>query len=99
MIATLHEYTTLGRLPTITFLFDLEVSLSFERGKLRSEKTKEIDRIESESREFHERVRQGFLSIAREEPKRIFIINASQSQVVIKNLIIEKVQHALNALS
>lgn len=99
MIATLHEYTTFGRWPAMTFLFDLEVSLSFERGKLRAEENNKVDRIENESKKFHERVRQGFLSIARKEPTRISIIDASQSRVEIQNLIIEKVLHALNGFS
>ena len=67
--------------PDLTFLLDcpIEVGLAraaerqYEAGKSRE------DRFERETIEFHEKVRAGFLALAREEPKRFCIIDAAQT--------------------
>ncbi len=38
----------------------------------------EVDRFESERLEFHRRVREGFLAVAREEPARVLVLDASR---------------------
>jgi len=64
--------------PDITFLFDLSVKEGLSRrGKIR-------DRIEHRSLIYHNRVRQGYLKIARAEPRRIKIIKADRDREVIQ---------------
>ena len=100
LISILQEFTTFGRSPDITFLLDLEVSKSMDRGRLRSNhEDQRIDRIESESIKFHERVRQGFLSLSTQEPQRIFVINAAEERDLIQSKIIQMVYHALEGSS
>jgi dTMP kinase len=62
-----------GIKPDLTILLDLPVERAM--GRLRVK-----DRMELEDLQFHERVRQGFLSIAREEGRRIVIIDATLSK-------------------
>lgn len=71
----LHELATGGLKPDITFLLDIPVEAGLERTRQRGR----ADRIEQESLEFHERVRQGFLKIADQEPERVQILDASES--------------------
>ncbi|MEA1963678.1 MAG: dTMP kinase [Candidatus Aerophobetes bacterium] len=66
-IDKLNEITTQGILPDITFLLDIYPSLSKQRGG-------EDDRIEEEKVTFYEKVRQGYLEIAKSYPKRIKVI-------------------------
>jgi dTMP kinase len=42
-----------------------------------------LDRLEREKADFHRRVRLGFLKLARREPRRIRILDASQSVEVV----------------
>jgi dTMP kinase len=65
--------------PNKTFIFDISVSLSKER-RLKDTANKRDDRIEQEQDDFFERVRQGYLTIAKENPETCVLINAARSQ-------------------
>ncbi len=63
-----------GRLrPDITILLDTDV----ETGLKRNREVKKSDRIESEDISFHEKVREGFISIASKERDRIRVVDCS----------------------
>ncbi len=64
-------------MPDITFLLDMPVETAFSRMMLRGE---EINRMESSDKGFFERVRKGFITIAENEPGRVFSIDASLSK-------------------
>lgn len=59
--------------PDLTLLYDIPVAEGMAR-----KATRELDRIEQEALEFHQRVREGYLLIAEKEPTRVRIINAMQ---------------------
>ncbi len=62
-------------IPDITFLLDLPLDLAKARiNHLR------LDRMESSSNDFFERVFEGFLEIAKNNPNRVKIIDATQSK-------------------
>lgn len=63
-----------GVWPELTILLDLDVSTGLQRNSHAGKK----DRFEMEEIAFHERVREGFLSIAREEPERVKVVDASR---------------------
>ena len=65
--------------PDRTFLLDLPVDAGFSRGPERRESDglRMKDRLEREDRSFHERVREGYLRLARRHPGRIVLIDAS----------------------
>ena len=76
-----NDLATGGLQPDLTLLCDLPVSVGLERAGLRNRREGTVlseGRFDSESLNFHERVRQGYLTIAAEEPDRIAIIDASQ---------------------
>jgi dTMP kinase len=62
--------------PDCTLLLDLPVATGLSRARGRSGAA--ADRFESEREEFFERVRQGYLRIARNEPRRVRLIDASR---------------------
>jgi dTMP kinase len=66
-----------GLLPDLTFVLDcpIEVGLSRTRQRRGAEA---VDRFEGEVAAFHERVRQGFLALAREDPRRIRVVDATR---------------------
>lgn len=63
-----------GLKPDVTFLLDIDPEETFQR-KAGQEK----DRLEKEKIEFHQKVRYGYLELARLEPERFKIIKATQS--------------------
>jgi dTMP kinase len=61
--------------PDCTLLLDLSVPMGLERAKGRQGGT--ADRFEAETQAFFERVRAAYLELARREPRRIHLIDAS----------------------
>jgi dTMP kinase len=67
------------RQPDLTILFDLDPALALARARRRNQKgTVDEGRFEKESLEFFERVRQGYLAIARENPQRVRMVDGDQ---------------------
>jgi dTMP kinase len=58
--------------PDLTFLLDLPVEEGFKRVQAQQS-------YEKLPREFHERLRQGFLDMAKKEPKRFVVVDATQN--------------------
>lgn len=81
VVESLNAFAVAGNVPDRTFLLDLEVGKGFERGPERreAEGSRNRDRLELEKREFHEKVREGYLRLASREPDRIAVIDASRS--------------------
>jgi dTMP kinase len=59
--------------PDLTFVVDINYAASLKRRKKKS------DRLESESKAFFNRVRNGFLEIARQEKSRVVVLNGGKS--------------------
>lgn len=87
LLRRLNQIASQGITVDLTFLLDCPVALGLSRTKNRilqlpsggraPEAIRE-DRFEREKAEFHERVRQGFLELARVEPERIVVLDASR---------------------
>ncbi len=69
----LNNIATRGKKPDLTLLFDVDTSVAMQRVGNRAEK----DRLESEGAKFHQKVRQGYLEVAKKDPERIKIIDAN----------------------
>ena len=72
-IDLLRGIATGGTLPDCTILLDLPAA----EGLARTRRRGELDRIEGEPVDFHERVRAAFLAIAAREPERVVVVNAA----------------------
>ncbi|MCG0277356.1 MAG: dTMP kinase [Thermanaeromonas sp.] len=73
----LNYLATGGLKPALTLLLDLPPEEGLCRGKKGKEGTAR-DRLELQDLDFHRRVREGFLELARQEPERIRVIDARQ---------------------
>ena len=72
-IKNLNKIAVNGLKPDLTIVFDIDIETSMQRvGKTK-------DRMESAGTEFFNRVRNGYLAIAKEEPNRIKVINSADS--------------------
>ena len=72
-IKRLNSIATNGKEPDMTLIFDIDVETSMARvGDTK-------DRMESAGIEFFNRVRNGYLEIAKQEPNRVKVLDASKS--------------------
>ena len=94
-ISNLNKFATGNCIPDITFVLDLTAEQSAERSLKREETLFIVDRIESEEINFHRRVREGFLKIAKNEPKRVKIIQATLAPELIHAKILEILRNAI----
>ena len=74
LISHLERLVQADLRPDLTLILDIPVEIGLQRASQRSAP----DRFEREQTEFFERVRQGYLSIAANEPERCVVIDASQ---------------------
>ncbi len=97
-VQAINRFTINDVSPDLTLLLDLEVETGFERIAQRFlELDESADRFEQEERSFHERVRQGYLKLAEEEPNRFKIVDASQEPKAVSVDIWAILQKELNA--
>ena len=93
-VRMLSRWATEGLQPDLTVLLDLppEVGLARARGRAVA------DRLESESLDFHQRVRQTFLALAEADPDRYLVVDAQQSLDEIAATIRVRVAELLSGL-
>lgn len=80
-IGVINEFSSANLKPDLTLLFDLPVETGLERAMDRISRTKGMpaeDRFEREELEFHKKVKEGYLFLARQDSKRFRIIDASK---------------------
>lgn len=76
VVLDLDRIACRGLKPDLTFLIDIDLETSLARAKRRNDRIGQSEsRIDEESAAFHERVRQGYLALARSEPDRFVVID------------------------
>ena len=93
-----NAFAIAGAEPDVTVLLDINVGRGFERLAERNRKSgRGLDRIESEDRAFHERVRDGYLALARRYPERFRVIDADREPDVVSEDVWRTVQACAGA--
>lgn len=92
LIRQLNLFTTGGLAPNLTILLDLDPRIGLERC-IRGSRPglTSRDRLEAEPLSFHQRIREGYLALAREEPERIRVMNAAMSMHEIEAAVRDEV--------
>ncbi|MGB3976186.1 MAG: dTMP kinase [bacterium] len=75
-----NDLATNGLYPDLTIVLDIDPTISLERSRsrLRQQNMFEAEgRFERENMSFHQRVRQGYLNIARMQPHRFVVLDAA----------------------
>jgi dTMP kinase len=88
-IKKIGKFATQNISPNLTFLFDIET----EQGLSRKGAIK--DRIEQRPIDYHRRVRQGYLALAKQEPQRIKVVKVNRSREEIFEQIVPMVNKVL----
>lgn len=80
LLASLERVAVGACRPDLTLILDLPVSVGLARAAARRGVGEEADRFEREGVAFHETLRQAFLAIARAEPDRCALVDASATE-------------------
>ncbi len=72
-IEELNDIVTGGLQPDVVFIIDIPVDLMMKRIERR-----EHNRMDIQTRDFYERVRRGYLEIARRDPERYFVLDGNR---------------------
>ncbi len=88
-IARLNSWATDGRMPDMTVVLDMEPSAGLRRH------SHSADRLEAEPLEFHQRVRAGFLALARSEPDRYLVLDATAPPATVTEELKDKIREIL----
>lgn len=75
-VLNINMFATEGTFPDLTLLFDIEPEKGLAR--IAANQNREVNRLDLEKLDFHHRVRQAFLNLAKQYSDRYVIIDASQ---------------------
>ncbi|WP_445492839.1 dTMP kinase [Niallia sp. 03133] len=75
-VLNINEFAINGLMPNATIYFDIDPKLGLER--INKTKEREINRLDLEELEFHERVQEGYYQVMKKFPNRMMRIDASQ---------------------
>lgn len=75
-ILEMNQFATEGYYPDLTLLFDLDPRIGLAR--IAANKGREVNRLDLEKIDFHDSVRQTFLSLAKRFPERFVVLDASK---------------------
>lgn len=91
-IQKVNEFAAANRKPDLTLVLDANISTGLKRAK---KKTKSLDRMEGQKMSFYQSVRKGFQMLAKKEPRRVKVIDATRSIEEVGKEIWVKVERML----
>lgn len=89
-IDMLNNLATGNKKPDLTLVFDVDIETSMKRVG------QEKDRMEKSGNEFFNRVRNGYLAIAKKEPDRVKVIDSTKSIAEVQDEVIKIVENYIS---
>ena len=89
-VDTINQFAIGDTMPDLTILIDLPPEIGLARVHARSDG--QLDRMENEAIEFFQAVRQGYLNLAKSEPRRFLVLDGSQSVEELETQIWQRVE-------
>ncbi len=99
MVRRVIDYATDSLKPDVTFFIDVNIEEGLARRNNGHARGEELNRMDTQTREFYERVRQGYETLMRAEPQRWIRIDGTRSidqvQAALQNAAARVLQFAL----
>jgi dTMP kinase len=92
-VRAINDFAVGGARPHLTIVLDMDATTAWNRIHATG---RELDRMEDQPLEFFQKVRDGYLDLARAEPQRISVLDASQPIETITTEIIKLVEARLS---
>ena len=89
-VYNMNLFATEGFLPDLTLYLDVDPKVGLDR--IAQNPDREINKLDLEGLHFHERVREGYLSLVERFPKRIVTIDANQSVEAVTKAVIKEIE-------
>ena len=96
-VKAITDFAIAGYETDLPFLLDVDYDEAMRR-KMSDENLKNLDRMESKGREYHENVRAGYLQLAKDNPQRIFVVDALQTQDAVFECIKNRLEEELKKM-
>lgn len=80
-VKQINQFATNGLTPELTIYFEIDPKVGLQR--IQKNRQDEVNRLDKDQLEFYQRVHQGYLKLACEDPQRIKVVDASQSIDVV----------------
>jgi len=91
IVGVINNTATQGLNPDLVVLLDMPAEAGLAR-----KTAKRRDRFEQEDIAFHQRVREGYLKLATDDPERWLVVDASQSKAKVERIIWQRVSQMLS---
>ena len=91
VVKVINNAATQGLKPDLTVLLDIPVEEGLARKRVKKQ-----DRFEQEDIAFHQRVREGYLKLAANDPQRWLVVDANQSKAKIREIIWQRISRLLS---
>ena len=88
-VLNINLFATENTWPDLTLLFDIKPEIGLAR--ISANSNREVNRLDLEKLEFHNKVREGFLSLAKRYPDRFVVIDASLSREEVAKATMEAI--------
>lgn len=95
MISRVNKLATNGLMPDLTLFFDVSIEKAILRTNSRTDDGEKKNRMDSETTEFYNRVREAYLKIAEKETKRFRVIDGGASIQEVQKEVLEIVNEFL----
>ncbi|HAQ08757.1 MAG TPA: dTMP kinase [Bacillus bacterium] len=93
-VYSINEFAIENMMPQLTLYFDVSPEVGLER--INKNKGREVNRLDLENLEFHQKVREGYLILAERFPERIVKIDASKQLDSVYGEAEAKIKKVLN---
>jgi dTMP kinase len=92
-LRVITDFATGGLVPELLIYLDLDVEIGLQR-KLRDQEAGrgEWNRMDQQDIAFHQRVREGYLEMARQDPDHWLVLDATQPIMVIQEMILDRLE-------
>lgn len=88
-VLNVNLFATENTWPDLTLLFDIDPNIGLSR--IAANSSREVNRLDLEKIEFHQKVRESFLYLAKKYPERFIVIDASQSREKVAQATLEAI--------
>ena len=95
LIHSIEEKAIKPYAPIVTFLLDIDPQLALDRTEKKYKEKNQKDRLEKESKEFFQRIKDGYLKLAEIFPERFVCLDGSKTKNQIHQKIIETLEMIL----
>lgn len=89
-LAMVEQVSVNGMMPDMTIIFDIDPAEGLRRATERRG-DESVDRFEKETLQVHQKRREAFLQIARDEPERCIVIDTAQDRDIVEDAVTEAV--------